>query len=148
MTASVSLFEMWEFSLHFVGRAALHQTHQVTDARLWWDGHEHVDMIARQHASDDLDAVLSTDLSADVTNPQLNVTLKRCICPQHRVFPHKRRRIILTPRVNTEPKIMRFRPSNGLNEHLVRRVKNCTISPIIWDIRCIICIVGYKTFAK
>lgn len=70
---------MWEFSLHFVGRAALHQTHQVTDGELWWDGHEHVDMIARQHASDDLDAVLSTDLTADVTNPQLNVTLKHLV---------------------------------------------------------------------
>jgi hypothetical protein len=38
-----------------------------------------VDMIARQHASDDLDAVLSTDLTADVTNPQLNVTLQHLV---------------------------------------------------------------------
>jgi len=79
VAAPIALFKIWEFSLHFVGRAALHQTHQVTDGQLWRDRHEHVDMVARQHSSDDLDAVLSTDLAADVTNPQLNVALQHLV---------------------------------------------------------------------
>ena len=38
-----------------------------------------MDMVARQHAPDDLDAVLSANLTANVTHPQLNVALQHLV---------------------------------------------------------------------
>jgi hypothetical protein len=72
-------FEMREFTLHFVGRPSLHEPHQVTDRQFWRDGYKHVDMVARQHAPDNLDAVLSANLTANVTHSQLNVALQHFI---------------------------------------------------------------------
>jgi hypothetical protein len=63
----------------FVGRPSLHEPHQVTDRQFWRDGYKHVDMVARQHAPDNLDAVLSANLTANVTHSQLNVALQHFI---------------------------------------------------------------------
>ena len=70
MSAPVSLLDLREFLLDFVGRPAFHQPHQIVDRQFRWDGHECVDMICRQHALDDLDAVLRANLSTNIADPQ------------------------------------------------------------------------------
>jgi len=74
VTAPVAFFDLREFALDFVGRPALHQPHQITDRQFRRDRYEHMDVIAGQDALDDLDAILCTDLSADVPDADAQLT--------------------------------------------------------------------------
>ena len=78
-TPPVAFFEVWEFALYLVGRPALHQAHQIAERQLWRDRREHVDMIRRQHASDDLDTVLRTNLSENIAHPQLDIASQHLV---------------------------------------------------------------------
>jgi len=74
--APVALLDLGEFALDFVRRSALHEAHQVADRQLWRDRYEHVDVVARQHAFDDLDRVLCANLAANITDPQAQSALQ------------------------------------------------------------------------
>lgn len=76
MSPPVPLFDLGEFALDFVGRPDLHQPHEIADRLFWRDGHEHMDVIARQHALDDFNVALCTDLTTDITDPQAQPTLQ------------------------------------------------------------------------
>ena len=71
MSPPVALFDLRELALDLVGRPAFHQPHQIADRQFRRDGYEHMDVIAREHAFDDIDAVLRTDLATDVADAQL-----------------------------------------------------------------------------
>jgi hypothetical protein len=64
---------MWKFALHLVGRTAFHLSHQITHRQLWRHRHEHVDMIARQHASDNVNVIFRADLPDDVSHAQPDI---------------------------------------------------------------------------
>ena len=53
-----------KLALDFLGRPALHPADQIGDGDFGWRGQEHVDMVARDHAMQDIDAVPGSDLSA------------------------------------------------------------------------------------
>ena len=58
------------------GMIALHLAHQIAHSQLRRNRHEHMDVIAQQHAMDDLHAVLRADLTADVAHTSLDITLQ------------------------------------------------------------------------
>ena len=70
MAAPVPFADGGKFPLDLVGRSALHLADQIADGQFRRHRHEHVDVIARQHALDDLDAILSTDLPDDLPDTQ------------------------------------------------------------------------------
>lgn len=111
MSPPVPLFQGRKFALQLVGRTPFHQPHQVADGQFRRDGYEHVDMIARQHATDDFDAILLTDLTANVAHPQLDVTLQNLVpifCRPHQVITMVKNamfaggilRVLMLPRMN------------------------------------------------
>ncbi len=72
--APVALLELREFALHFVRRSAFHEPNQVTHCKFGWNRDEHMNMICRQYPADDIDALLMTDLTADVADTQSDIT--------------------------------------------------------------------------
>lgn len=70
----ISVPQLREFALHLVEGSALHQAYQIADRQLRRHRHEQVDMVGRHHVTDDVDAPLSTDLTADGAHRQTKVT--------------------------------------------------------------------------
>ena len=70
----IAALQLREFALHLVGGAALHQPHQIAHRQFRRHGNEHVDMINRQHAADDVDALFAADLATNVPDPQPDIT--------------------------------------------------------------------------
>src|SRR5437588_5016612 len=67
--APIALADFWELHLDFVGRTPLGALHQIADGDVGRHRDEHVDVIARQHPLDDLNAHFTTDLPDDVPHP-------------------------------------------------------------------------------
>ena len=71
--APVALADMLELLLDLARRAALGPAHEVADRDMGRDFDEHMDVIAREHAMNDGDAHLGTDLPDDLTHPQTDL---------------------------------------------------------------------------
>ena len=72
----VALSDPWELLLDFPRRPALHLPYQIADCQLWRNGHEHMDVITRQDALDDLDAIFGTNLTDDLPDAQPKIASK------------------------------------------------------------------------
>ena len=77
--APVAFLELREFALHLVGGPPLHQPHEVTYSQLGRDRHEHVDVIGRQHAADDVDTLLAAHLATDIADPKSNIACQHLV---------------------------------------------------------------------
>ena len=62
-----------------MGEAALHQAHEIADRKLRRHRHEHMDIMRREHAPNDLDARLAANLPADAPDAQPDVALKHLV---------------------------------------------------------------------
>lgn len=72
----VPFADLWELLVNFSRRPTVLLADRIADGRFGRHRHEHVDMITRQNALDDLDALLGTDLPIDFSDVQSQVTLK------------------------------------------------------------------------
>lgn len=75
----IALSDFWELHLDLVGRAAFGALHQIADGDMGRHRDEHVDVIARQHALDDLHAHFTADLPDDVPHPLAQLALQHLV---------------------------------------------------------------------
>ena len=66
MAAAVALLQFRKFPLYLVRRAPFDQPHKVAHRQFRWHRHEHMHMVARQDAAEDIDVVFGADLPDDV----------------------------------------------------------------------------------
>lgn len=72
MSAPKLLFQMWEFRQQHARAYSFQPLHDLADLLGWVIANEHMDMIARYLARDDLDFVLQCDLSQKVPGSNRN----------------------------------------------------------------------------
>ena len=77
--APIAAPQLREFTLNLVRGPPLHPSYQITDRQFRRHRHEHVDVVARQHAPDNVDTLLFADFPADVTHAQPNVARQHLV---------------------------------------------------------------------
>jgi hypothetical protein len=67
---------MQESRLNKAGGSRKERSHEIANCQLGRDGHKHMNVVAEQHTFGNLDAILRTYMTADITDPQAPLALQ------------------------------------------------------------------------
>ena len=73
VAAPGAFLQLRKFPLHLVRPAPFHQPPKVAHRQFRWHRHEHMHMVARQDAAENIDVVFAADLPDDVAHPQPDI---------------------------------------------------------------------------
>ena len=79
MAAPIAFLQLGKFAEQLECRSALDPAHEVADRQLWRDRYEHMHMVTRYNALEDLYAILCANLADDLPHAQLHITAQQLV---------------------------------------------------------------------
>ena len=79
MASPVALLQLRELPEKLECRPALDPAHEIAHRQLWRDRYEHMHMVTRYNALEDLYAILCANLADDLPHAQLHLTAEKLV---------------------------------------------------------------------